>query len=165
MAACRDGDKSAYASLVREYAQQVFAICLGILGNPHDAEDLAQDALIKGFTKICRLRDTQRFAPWLMGIAHNLCIDFMRRRKRGREALILKIERGHSIPEDYSELRQAIAQLPEQYRVPLMLYYFDDRKTESVAGTLGLSQAAVHARLSRARKELRKLLSQQGGAR
>ncbi|UCD28581.1 MAG: sigma-70 family RNA polymerase sigma factor [Planctomycetota bacterium] len=163
VAACRGGDKSAYASPVRRYAPQVFAICLGMLGNAHDAEDLAQEALVKGFTRIGELRDSERFAAWIRKIARHLCLDFIRRQKLGRQILAGQVEQNQTRPSDYPDLHQAITRLPEQYRLPLMLYYFDGQDTAGVARTLNLTQAAVCARLSRARKELRRLLGQRGG--
>ncbi len=67
--ACRTGDRKAYAVLVKKYYRQVFLICMGILGNVHDAEDIAQDAMLKGFMEIKRLRDGSRFCPWVVKIA------------------------------------------------------------------------------------------------
>ncbi|MHC4464510.1 MAG: RNA polymerase sigma factor, partial [Planctomycetota bacterium] len=64
----------------------------------------------------------------------------------------------------YPELEDALARLPRRYRLVLMLYYFDGRSTENIAETLQINEAAVYARMSRARKRLRKLLETQGDA-
>ena len=74
------------------------------------------------------------------------------------EALLLQ-------EEERRRLEGALARLPEKYRVPLMLYYFDGHSTENVARMLDLDPAAVLTRLSRARRELRRMLQEQGGAR
>jgi len=61
IAASRTGDKSAYATLVEKYYRHIFLVCLGVIGNVHDAEDTAQDIMLKGFVKIKKLRDGSKF--------------------------------------------------------------------------------------------------------
>jgi RNA polymerase sigma-70 factor (ECF subfamily) len=164
VASCRDGDKSAYAALVKAYSGRVFAICLGMLGNSHDAEDVAQQALVKGFSEIKHLRDNEQFAVWIVRIARNLCIDLIRRRRRERNAFAEGAAASKSCSEDHPELEAALAELREEYRLPLMLYYFDGHSIRNIAETLEISEAAAQARLSRARKQLRELLQVKGGA-
>lgn len=161
--ACQRGDKAAYAWLAKKYSKQVFAVCLGILGNVHDAEDMAQDALIKGLTRLNKLRDSDQFSRWIFRIARNLCIDYIRRKKIGKEALKKVNQPEYSEPEDNSDLKLAIEKLPEKYRIPLMLYYFEGHNTEAVASFLEISPAGVCSRLSRARTKLRYILNQQRG--
>ena len=158
---CR-GDKAAYAALVGRYAKRVFAICLGILGNAHDAEDIAQDTLVKGFLQIHTLRDLREFSGWLTRIARNGCMDFLRRTKQNDN--FLKNTRTVSQPENqqHPELQLALRQLPEELRLPLLLYYFDGQSTKSVAEVLNITEAGVHTRISRARKELRRILTKKG---
>ena len=162
VAACRRGDKSAYAGLVKAYSGRIFAICLGMLGNSHDAEDIAQQALLKGLASIKQLRSDTQFGAWLIRIAKNLCIDFIRKRKPMQNALVERLETSQSDTEGYSGLRAALAELPQDHRLTLVLFYFDGRSTRSIAETLGMSTGAVQARLSRARKKFRKLLEAQG---
>jgi RNA polymerase sigma-70 factor (ECF subfamily) len=175
--ACRAGNKDAYASLVRSHTRSIFAICLGMLGNVHDAEDAAQETFVRAFRQIGDLRGAGMFRPWVARIARNLCLDLLRRRKRGSEALAVRAA-GQSNPgnhaephearllrqEERSKLESALARLPEKYRVPLMLYYFDGHSTENVAKMLELDPAGVLTRLSRARRQLRRMLQEQGGA-
>jgi RNA polymerase sigma-70 factor (ECF subfamily) len=156
--ACRGGDADAYAGFVKRYSRSVFAVCLGTLGNVHDAEDISQETFIKGLARIGQLRDGGQFGPWIMKIARNLCLDHVRRRKRGAEIVALSGGDRRGSGEEHSDLREAIARLPEKYRLPLMLYYFDGRSSENVAGALGISTDGALTRLSRARKELRKLI-------
>jgi len=154
----------AYAGLVKVYSRRVFAICVGMLGNIHDAEDIAQQALLKGFRDIDQLRDSDQFGAWIGRIARNLCVDFLRRRKREQKAFAERPVVSEGSSKEYTELEEALARLPRRYRVALMLYYFDGRSTENIAETLQISQAAVYARMSRARKRLRKLLETEGNA-
>jgi len=154
----------AYTGLVEVYARRVFAICLGMLGNIHDAEDIAQQTLLKGFMSIDELRDSEQFGVWISRIARNLCVDFIRRRKREQSTFVRHPAVSESASKEYPELEGALARLPRRYRIALMLYYFDGRSTVNIAETLRISQAAVYARMSRARKRLRKLLGAAGGA-
>jgi len=164
VARCRAGDKSAYADLVRAYSACVFAICLGMLGNSHDAEDVAQQTLLKGLMGISGLRRDDQFGAWISRIARNLCIDFIR--KCRLRANVPDRQAGLAQPDscDYGELQAALAELPEDLRLTLMLYYFDGRSTNNIAETLDISQGAVQTRLCRARKQLRRLLEAQRGA-
>ena len=158
----RKGDRLAYAGLVKVYSRRVFAICLGMLGDIHDAEDIAQQTLLKGFMCIDELRDSEQFGAWIARIARNQCIDFIRRRKREHKAPGQQDAMSESSSKEYHELEDALVRLPRRYRLALMLYYFDGRSTENIAETLRISQDAVYARMSRARKRLRKLLETQG---
>jgi RNA polymerase sigma-70 factor, ECF subfamily len=175
--ACRGGDKGAYASLVRAHARSIFAICLGMLGNVHDAEDAAQETFVRAFSQLPQLRTASQFRPWIGRIARNHCLDLLRRRKRGSEVLAMhgaaqSNPGSHAEPHEALLLREeeriklegALARLPEKYRVPLMLYYFDGHSTQNVASILDLNPAGVLTRLSRARRELRRMLVEQGGA-
>jgi RNA polymerase sigma-70 factor (ECF subfamily) len=144
---------------MKAYSGRVFAICLGVLGDTDHAEDLAQQTFLKAFTDISKLRDSEQFGAWIGRIARNLCVDFLRREKYRRKGIrTVQVEPGGS--KDYSRLEDALARLPARYRIPLMLYYFNGRSTKTLAKTLRISEAAVHTRLSRARKQLRKLLDQ-----
>jgi RNA polymerase sigma-70 factor (ECF subfamily) len=161
VASCRTGDRAAYANLVRTHCGRVFAICFGVLGNRHDAEDAAQQTFLRGLMHVRSLRHNDRFGPWIAQIARNQCLDVIRRRKHpaspptdpGDERID---------PDDCRRLEAALSRLSEDYRVPLLLFYFDGRSTASIAETLGVSQATIQTRLSRARKQLRDLLAAEG---
>lgn len=164
VAICGRGEKQAYTALVRRYSGRVFGICLGIVGNTHDAEDLAQEALLRGFSQIGSLRDGEQFSPWLAMIAKRLCLDFLRR-KKSEQVVLARQDPPSATPnkQDYHHLRRAVNRLSLTYRLPLLLYYFDGQSTKNLAATLNVSQTAVCNRLSRARRELRRILATQGG--
>ncbi len=162
VAGCRRGDKRAYAALVGLYARDVFAVSFGVVGNVHDAEDIAQEALLKGLVQIAGLRKGERFGPWIRRIARNLAIDFVRRRKVGMQAAAqLQLQQRAESTEDYYVLEKAIGRLDETYRETILLYYFDGRRTEDVAEKLDISPATVLSRLSRARRQLREIIENQ----
>lgn len=159
VSASADGDREAYAALVRRHASRVYAVCLAILHDPDDSQDMAQEALIKGMTRIDSLRDATQFAAWITRIAQNLCRDHRRTWNRRRELLLAQNQTVSSHIESPSpDLSAALAELPEKHRIPLMLYYFDGQSSENLARTLNLSRAGASTRLVRARRALRRLL-------
>ena len=162
LASCR-GDRPAYAGLVRRHYSHVFLVCLGVLGNVHDAEDIAQDTMIKGFEQIRQLRDGSQFAGWVVAIARNLSINLLRKRKTtgklcdaGRSAGSARTEFGHE------DLQQAVARLPWDLRLPLVMYYFDGQDVGAVAEKLEISTSGVYLKLRTAIKELHDILTAQG---
>jgi RNA polymerase sigma-70 factor (ECF subfamily) len=133
-----------------------------MLGNAHDAEDIAQQTLLKGFAGIRHIRRNAKFGAWISRIAKNLCVDFIRRQKLRQGSLAGRVTASQSSPKEYPELMKALTELPEEYRLALMLYYFDGRSAKTVAEVFEISEGAAQARLSRARKQLRKLLQAKG---
>ena len=157
--ASAEGDRAAYAALVRRHASRVYAVCLAILHDPDDSQDMAQEALIRGMTQIHSLRDGTQFAAWITRIAQNLCKDHRRTWTRRRELLQQQNPTVSSPAESSSpDLSAALSKLPEKYRIPLMLFYFDGQSSENLARTLNLSRAGASTRLVRARRALRRLL-------
>ena len=163
MASCR-GDRTAYAGLVRRHYDHVFLVCLGVLGNVHDAEDVAQDAMIKGFERIRQLREGSQFGHWLVKIARNLSINSLRRRKAVERAAGDAPVRPPSQETDDEPLRQAVAQLPWDLRLPLVMYYFDGQNVKAVAEKLDISTSGVYLKLRTAIRELHDRLTAQGDA-
>ena len=160
VAASRRGDKRAYSVLVKRHYRYVFGMCYGILGNFHDAEDVSQEAMLKGYEKIRRLYRDEQYGQWILRIARNLCIDFFRRQKRSRSYLSkqsLPVER---VEHNGSTLEEAISRLAKEYRIPLIMYYFDNKSSETIAKKLRISHSGVCQRIRWARRELHKLLTE-----
>ncbi|UCH85338.1 MAG: sigma-70 family RNA polymerase sigma factor [Candidatus Latescibacterota bacterium] len=163
VAASREGNKNAYATLVRRHAKKVYAVCVGILGNVTETEDIFQDTFVRGMTQIGSLRDARSFAAWIAQIARNLCRDHLRRQHRHRELIERQAEEPETGGGDFNELHEALAKLPEKYRLPLMLFYFDGKSADRLAEELEMTRAGACTRLFRARNELRKLLAKRDG--
>jgi RNA polymerase sigma-70 factor (ECF subfamily) len=162
MASCQ-GDRTAYAGLVRRHYNPTFLVCLGVLGHVHDAEDVAQETMIKGFERIRQLRTGSQFGPWVAAIARNLSINLLRRRKAtekavGAEEFLRRRER----PPAREDLKQAVARLPWDLRLPLVMYYFDGQNVKAVAEKLEISTSGVYQKLKAAIKELHEVLTTQG---
>jgi RNA polymerase sigma-70 factor (ECF subfamily) len=69
VASSKNGDRAAYAALVRRHTRRVYGVCLGVLGNSSDVEDIFQETFVKGLTKMHTLRDDSQFGPWISQIA------------------------------------------------------------------------------------------------
>lgn len=157
--ACRAGDQVACGELIEHYAGKVYAVCLSLLADAHDAEDLAQEALIRGIRRLKTLRDDGQFGPWILRIARNACLDFLRYRQRRKETGYEDMNRFEARESaEFEVLYRAIAALPQLYRDTLLLYYFGGQKVEAVAKSLNCTVATVCTRLSRARVKLREML-------
>jgi len=169
-AACRRGDRKSYAQLVHGHMKRVFAICLGHLGEMADAEDAAQEIFLRGYQKIGTLQDGSRFKGWIDQIARNHCRDLLRRRgRRCEHPMTDRVEESAAAPDvpddaasdEFTDLRSALSRLPEEHRLPLLMYYFDGKDTQTLAREMGLTQGGACTRLFRARDGLRRLLEEE----
>jgi len=158
--ACQKGDKAALAVLVKGYYQGVFALCLGMLGNVHDAEDATQEAMLKGLARIKKLRKSDQFEPWILQIARNLCIDFLRRRKRIRAPGVKEPRLSDSHNSDHDDLERAIRRLPQELRVPLTMFYFNGKNAKTIADKLNISHSGACQKIREARRQLHELLTE-----
>jgi RNA polymerase sigma-70 factor (ECF subfamily) len=158
--ACQNGDKAAYVQVVEKYYRGVFALCLGMLGNVHDAEDATQEAMLKGFLRIRKLKKYDQFERWILQIAKNLCIDFLRRQKRIRVSDVSESRQSSRQTSHNDNLQQAIRRLPQELRVPLMMFYFDGKNAKTIAGKLNISHSGACQKIREARRQLHELLTE-----
>jgi RNA polymerase sigma-70 factor (ECF subfamily) len=156
--ACQKGDKAAYAVLVKRHYKGVFALCLGMLGNIHDAEDATQEAMLKGLLRIGELHKPDLFESWILQIARNLCIDFLRRQKRMRTSGVKESSQSGLQTSDDDTLQRAISRLPRELRVPLTMFYFNGKNARTIAEKLNISHSGACKRIRMARQQLHELL-------
>jgi RNA polymerase sigma-70 factor (ECF subfamily) len=160
----------AFDLLVERYFNLTAAAAYALLADAEDARDVAQDAFLEAARTLPLLREPAKFANWVYGIARRKAIYVLRRRKLHHQALEYKQDEERALPpaeeagaplarqERAGEIRRALDQLPEIYREVLVLKYMDGRSYEEIATLLGLSQAAVAKRLTRAKGMLRESL-------
>ncbi|GAB3056370.1 RNA polymerase sigma factor [Stenotrophomonas tumulicola] len=174
--AAAGGCQHAYGRIVLACQNTVTAIALAITGDRQASEDIAQDAFVRGWQQLHQLRNPSSFLPWLRQITRNLARDWLRS-QRGRplsgEAAELAISMAADPAPDAADRLQRIEEevaaediisaLPEDSREVLLLYYREGQRSQQVAGLLGLSDAAVRKRLSRARGMVRDGLLQRFG--
>jgi RNA polymerase sigma-70 factor (ECF subfamily) len=160
--AVRRGERAAYAVLVRRHYNRVFLVCLGVVGSVHDAEDVAQDAMVRGLEKIRQLRDADQFGHWIVKIAHNLSVNCLRKRAAAQRLAGHGHEEAREQAAPTEDLQRAVARLRLDLRLPLVMYYFDGRSVKSVAEALDISTSGVYSKLRTALRELHEILTAQG---
>jgi RNA polymerase sigma-70 factor (ECF subfamily) len=168
------GRAEAYGELVRRWAPRVLALCHSRVRRADVAEDLAQEALLRGYRALGTLTQPDRFGAWLHGIALRACLDWLKARERttvafsalgnGRDPDGVCHPRAGTEPalDRDDERRRLLAEveaLPEQYRTVVLLYYYENVTYRELAEALGVSTATVNARLTKARALLRARLS------
>jgi len=170
----RGNDAEALEEIYRRFARRVFGLCRYML----DSRESAEDATSEVFLKLQRLIETYDgsipFPKWLLRVAGHQCIDALRRRKRGQQvivevddqAAIMQAPGAGPSPlaavlstEERAQVRDAIARLPENYRLPLVMRYYSELSYEEIAQQLGLEKNYVAALLFRAKQELRRKLA------
>ncbi|MFC4605829.1 RNA polymerase sigma factor [Rhodococcus kronopolitis] len=170
LAACRGGDQHAFAELVGRHRTNAWHVCLQITGNAHDAEDALQDALTAAWQNLHRFRGEARFNTWLHRIATNAALAVVRRRKittslddTDDDSPGIDLT-GHGSGFDEQvvtadAVHHALAQLPEDFRVAIVLAEFADLPYADIAEHQGVSVATVKTRIHRARKQLAQSLA------
>jgi RNA polymerase sigma-70 factor (ECF subfamily) len=151
---------AAYTVLVKQHYRSVFALCLGMLGNIYDAEDMAQEAMLKGFQNISKLDKNELFEAWIMRIAKNLCIDFIRRRKKTNEIIGEQKMESNTVTNENHDLHHAINQLPQELRLPLTMYYFEQKNAKIISEKLEISHSNACQKIRQARKMLHEILTE-----
>jgi RNA polymerase sigma-70 factor (ECF subfamily) len=168
------GQTEAYAELVRRWTGRVMALCHARLRRADAAEDLAQEALLRGFRALATLAEPEKFGAWLCGIAVRACLDWLKARQRTQIPFSALAPDGNpdqflgsqqatadDALEHAEELQQLMAEveaLPDEFREVVMLYYYEDVTYRDLAQLLGVSTATINARLTRARALLRERL-------
>lgn len=165
-----NGDKDAWGEIVKRYKVAVFGVALGILGQPADAEDAAQDAFIRAYQGLHTFHLDKRFSTWIFAITANLCKNKLRRdRLFAPLKYITRATKSYSNPEaqliqeERSQVvRDALDRLNPKYRMPLVLRYYADLEYKDIAEMMKLPEGTVKTRIHRAKSELKKLLEQKG---
>ena len=173
------GEKDLFYDLIQPYERGVFFATASILGNDADAEDAAQEAVLKAYRNLARFRQESKFSTWLFQIAINEAKMRLRKDRRHLYQSIdagVETKEGDYIPTEFadwreipsealeqSELREALKQalksLPEKYRTVLVLRDVQQMSIAETAKALGISEENVKTRTSRARLQMRDRLA------
>lgn len=174
----RDGDRIAFTDLVERHRRVAAGVAYGILKEEHLAADAVQDAFFKAFQGLARLKEADRFIPWLLSIVRSTATDLVRRQVRwGTRELTY----GDELPnggvgslgsgsfvgpaealdrrEVAAKLGDALDSLPDDYREVIILKYMEGRSYREISRLLKLSVRAVESRLFRARQQLNRKLN------
>jgi RNA polymerase sigma-70 factor (ECF subfamily) len=158
------GEQSAFGAIVREYQRMVYSMAYHFFHNPALAEDLAQDVFLRLFQNLSAIKSSAHLMLWLRQVTSRRCIDQAR---RGLAEPTLSVEEGPeptvgSEPSDPflgKRLRRAVASLPEDSRLVIILRYQEELELAEIAEILEIPINTVKSRLQRSLAALRKKLS------
>jgi RNA polymerase sigma-70 factor (ECF subfamily) len=164
----RQGDQAAFGKLIEAYQRPVYNLAYRMLNNPGEAEEAAQEAFIRAYTRLHTYNPKHKFSTWMLSITSNYCIDIIRKRR----ALLLSIDEplpphpalmsdGQKGPEsqmemsEQQEMVQALLQeLAPDYRQAVVLRYWHELSYEEIAEMMDTTVSAIKSRLFRARRQL-----------
>jgi RNA polymerase sigma-70 factor (ECF subfamily) len=166
VARARRGDPSAYEEIVCRHQTRIYNLVYRMLRSREDAEDVTQEAFLRAFESLPRLRDRAAVGAWISRIAANLCVDWLRSPAR----LEIPVDPAHFhdaiLPggafDAPAHARQAVRELPPRYRLAVVAFYLEGRSYADAARTLGISVRALKTQLYRARSMLRDSVRESG---
>ncbi len=167
LAAARRGDVAAFTRLVQAYQKPVYNLAYRMLGDSAEAEEAAQEAFLRAYTQLSTYQPGRKFSSWMLSIASHYCIDLLRRRRltwlsiedeeAPEESLVtpeLGPEETMLQKEQEKAVRKMLSTLPPDYRLPVVLRYWNDLSYEEIAQATHSTVSAVKSRLFRARAML-----------
>jgi RNA polymerase sigma-70 factor (ECF subfamily) len=168
-----NGRPDAYGELARRWSPCVMAVCHARVRCQTSAADLAQETLLRGFRDLVTLKSPEKFGAWLRGIAHRVCLDWLKSKQRSQVPFSRLASDGHPCEllaasndvgaavdqlDELNRLMVEIESLSDNHREALMLFYYGEMSYRDMAELLGVSAATINARLSEARELLRERL-------
>lgn len=172
----KKGDQNAFEDVVVFYQDRIYRHCCRMLGNAHEAEDIAQEAFIRAYVNIHSYDHNRKFSTWLYRIATNLAIDRLRKRKpdyhleaeiRGTDGLDMysQLAAKERLPDDevqslelQSYIQKQITGLPKIYRTIIMLRYLEEFSLKEISEIMDMPLGTVKTRIHRGREALRRKL-------
>lgn len=164
---CLNDDDAARRALVQQYQRMVFGLCLRMLGQRQDAEDVTQEVFLRVFRSLQSWDATRPFRPWLLAIATNRCRTF--REKRARQPV--SVEQTADIPAPRTtatalglseELQRGLDGLKTEYSTCFVLYYQQELAVEEISRMLDRPPGTIKTWLHRARRDLAEYLRRRG---
>ena len=158
------GDEAAFGQLYDKYARLVRAVCYDEARNTADTQDLSQEVFLRAHDKLDRLKEHDKFAPWLVSIAKNVCREYRKKRARDRHILVgsdpLDIADDQADPPDdrLEGLSEALSRLPERQRLAIRAYYLQGEDAAQAGRILQLSRSSFYRLLEKARANLKTIL-------
>ncbi len=156
-----DSEKAIKDTVIK-YSDTLYRVCIVILCNEHDVQDAIQDTFCRYLEKKPEFRDEEHEKAWLIRVATNICRDMIRFRIRHPKVSIDEIENTLEAPEE-KEIFKELLELPVKQKTVIYLHYVEGYQIKEIAGILGITESAVKLRLLRGRKQLRDVVSMEGG--
>lgn len=136
--------------LIQTYGNMLFRLCLMLLGNASDAEDVIQETMIKYLQKAPNFKSAEHEKAWLIKVLTNQCKDVLRFRSKHQMVDIEKVKEFIKDESDHAII-DALMTLPEKYKIVLMLHYVEGYSTKEIAKMIGKTSSAVKMRLQKGR--------------
>ncbi|CAM4004384.1 RNA polymerase sigma factor SigW [Alkalicoccus chagannorensis] len=173
----KKGNQEAFSELVELYKDKVYHVSYRMIGNTHEAQDIAQEAFLRAYMNIESYDEERKFSTWIYRITTNLTIDRIRKKKpdfhledrvSGTENLDYHSQFADDVelPEDQivklemqQWIQEEIMRLPPKYRSAVILKYLEDLSIKEISEILHLPEATVKTRIHRGREALRKRLN------
>ena len=162
------GDEPAQRAIYEQYAERIFRLANRMSGNVATAEDLTQDVFLRAFARLDQFRGESRFGTWLHRLAVTVILNGTRERGTEHREITLDPARANSgahaaiEPDTKERVRQAVAALPPELRMVVVMYDVEGYSHDEIAEAMGVSSGASRMRLLRARQLLRGTLAQDG---
>lgn len=158
------GDKQAYSLIIKKFQRQIFLYCYYLLKSQEEAEDAAQDIFIKGLEHIHRFSHTVSLSAWLYKIAHNHCLDLLKKRNRIHQTLLeYKTNREQEKDHGYTEIiHDVLENLTVGERQILLLRSLEEYSYEEIATIMDMKPTTVRKKYERLRKKLMKIMNKGG---
>lgn len=165
----KQGDLAAFSKLVDKHKDMVYAVALKLLGNPADAEDIAQESFIKAYQQMGSFKQESKFSTWLYTITYRMALYHIRKNridvrymdfkdnKKFQSDTITQIE-SYKIKEQQKFVKEVIDALPTMEGLLVTLFYIDENSIEEIHSITGLSVTNIKVKLFRARKKMKKRL-------
>ncbi len=150
--------KEEFADLVLTNQRSMYRFALGQLRNEQDAEDALSAAIMKAYEHLASLRNKDKFKSWIMSIIANEAKNMLKKNSRLQLVDDVTIYE-EQVEENQNDIWGSVMELGEQHRQIVILYYYDGFSTREIAKILKVSEGTVKSRLSRARQNLKELLS------
>lgn len=149
--------KAKFCECVNEYKNDLYIIAYAILRNETDAEDAVSSAILKAYEKRAQLRSVRKFKPWILTITKNEALKIKQKRLElpGNEAVESLLT---PVKDQYDELWDVIQGMKEEYRLVVVLFYYQDLALKDIADVLGIPVGTVKSRLSRGKEMLKAVL-------
>lgn len=163
---CQSGNRQAQYKLYDLYAKAMYNICLRMVRDELDAEDILQNSFVNIFTKINSFRFQSSIGAWIKRIVVNNCINFLKKKRLEFEELnddyklSVVPEEEPKVQLDIDAVHEAIYQLPDGYRVVFSLYMMEGYDHSEIAEILNIAEATSKSQYSRAKRKLKELLSE-----
>lgn len=169
--ACRNNDRRAQLKLYNNYSKAMYNVCLNMVNNSTEAEDIMQEAFISAFTNIATYKGEVTFGAWLKRICINKCLDFLKKNRPDMESIDshYELQADEEVQNDEfllrfkaDKIKEEILNLPAGYRTILTLYLLEGYDHQEISEILSITASTSRSQYTRAKAFLMKQLKEKG---